>query len=453
MRDFELPGRSTAYGQHGMAATSHPMATLTALDVLRAGGNAVDAAVAAVAVQCVVEPGMTGIGGDCFVLLAPAGGGVVALNGSGRAPAAATPERLAGLGVRQLEGTVHAVTVPGAIDAWARLLERHGTRELGALLQPAIRCADEGFVVTPRVAFDWAKLTEKLSFHAGARQHLLPNGCPPKVGEKVRFPELGKTLRAIADKGRDAFYTGEIAADMVAELRELGGLHTIEDFANQTSSYVEPIRVRYRGADLYELPPNNQGIVALIMLRALEQVGLAAKPDVVVVAVYTDDLRRVAPSYAGMGFPLPKFVLDEGRLETVPYPEPRWWERLRLFQGFRYASLRYVGSAFALNAAILDRFSSLSREHGFALIVAYLPSPDDRWDDRTRRDFLAAWCASSGVAFLDLSEAMARAGREAAYIPQNTHWSPEGHAIAGRELAGAVRGALRTGSGEAGMRR
>src|SRR5690606_1017638 len=134
------------------------------------------------------------------------------------------------------------------IDGWARLLKDYGTRSFADVLARAIEYAEGGFIIAPRVAYDWAKLTEKLSFHAGARQHLLPNGRPPKIGEKVRFPALGKTLRAIADKGRDAFYTGEIAADMVAELRELGGLHTVEDFANQTSSYVEPIRVRYRGA-------------------------------------------------------------------------------------------------------------------------------------------------------------------------------------------------------------
>src|SRR5262245_16498148 len=195
MRDFELPGRSVAYAENGMAATSHPLATLVALDVLRAGGNAVDAAVAAVAVQCVVDPAMTGIGGDCFALLAPAAGGVVALNGSGRAPAAATRERLGELGVRLLEGTVHSVTVPGAVDAWARLLERYGTRELGELLQPAIRYAEAGFLVTPRVAFDWARDGERLRQSSGGRAFYLPDDRPPEPGHKMRLPALAKTLK------------------------------------------------------------------------------------------------------------------------------------------------------------------------------------------------------------------------------------------------------------------
>src|SRR5688572_827912 len=218
MRDFQLPGRSVAYGENGMAATSHPLATLTALDLLRAGGNAVDAAVAAVAVQCVVEPAMTGIGGDCFVLLAPAGGAVVALNGSGRAPAAATTERLAELGVHHLEGTGDAVTVPGAIDAWARLLDRHGTRELGDLLQPAIRCAEEGFVVTPRVAFDWARDGERLLQSSGGRVAYLPEDRAPVASQKLRLPALANTLKRIAHEGPEAFYRGELAERMVAYL-------------------------------------------------------------------------------------------------------------------------------------------------------------------------------------------------------------------------------------------
>ena len=195
MRDFELPGRSVACAENGMAATSHPLATLAALDVLRAGGNAVDAAVAAVAVQCVVEPAMTGIGGDCFVLLAPAAGGVVALNGSGRAPAAATVERLGEIGVRELDGTAHSITVPGAVDAWARLLERHGTRDLAELLQPAIRCAEDGFVVTPRVAWDWARDGERLRQSGGGRAIYLPDDRAPVAGQKMRLPALARTLR------------------------------------------------------------------------------------------------------------------------------------------------------------------------------------------------------------------------------------------------------------------
>jgi gamma-glutamyltranspeptidase / glutathione hydrolase len=276
MRDFELPGRSAAYAENGMAATSHPMATLVALDVLRAGGNAVDAAVAAVAVQCVVEPAMTGIGGDCFVLLAPAAGGVVALNGSGRAPAAATAERLAALGVGELEGTVHSVTVPGAIDAWARLLERHGTRDLAELLQPAIRCAEEGFVVTPRVAYDWARDGERLRQSHGGRAIYLPGDRAPVAGQRVRLPALANTLRTIAADGADAFYRGELAERMVAHLRREGGLHTLDDFAGAAGEFVAPIRTAYRGLEVYECPPNGQGVIALLMLNILEGFELGA---------------------------------------------------------------------------------------------------------------------------------------------------------------------------------
>ena len=165
---------------------------------------------------------MTGIGGDCFVLLAPAGGGVVALNGSGRAPAAATAERLRELGVDELEGTVHAVTVPGAIDAWARLLERHGTRELGELLQPAIRCAEEGFVVTPRVAFDWARDGDRLLQSSGGRVVYLPDD--PRARCRPEAAAAGARQHAQADRrdGPDAFYRGELAERMVAYLQQRG---------------------------------------------------------------------------------------------------------------------------------------------------------------------------------------------------------------------------------------
>jgi len=276
MRDFEQPGRSIAYGENGMAATSHPLATLTALDVLRGGGNAVDAAVAAAAVQCVVEPAMTGIGGDCFVLLAPAAGSVVALNGSGRAPAAATAARLRELRVDELEGTVHSVTVPGAVDAWARLLERHGTKDLAELLQPAMRHADEGFLVTPRVAWDWARAGERLLRSSGGRVIYLPDDRAPVAGQKVRLPALANTLKRIAENGPDAFYRGELAERMVAYLKSEGGLHTVHDFAAAAGEYVTPISTTYRGLEVYECPPNGQGMIALLMLNVLEGFELGA---------------------------------------------------------------------------------------------------------------------------------------------------------------------------------
>ncbi|MFN8555788.1 MAG: gamma-glutamyltransferase, partial [Dehalococcoidia bacterium] len=164
MRNFDLPGRSPVMALNGMAATSHPLATLTAVNVLQNGGNAMDAAIAAVAVQCVVEPQSTGIGGDCFVLYAPKGGGeVIAFNGSGRTPAAAHTDWYLERGFKEVERlSAHAVTVPGAIAAWAQLNADHGGKALGELLQPAIRFARDGYPVLPRVARDWQAETETL---------------------------------------------------------------------------------------------------------------------------------------------------------------------------------------------------------------------------------------------------------------------------------------------------
>lgn len=278
MRSYHFPGRSPTVTRHAMAATSHPLATLAAVECLRQGGNAIDAAITATALLCVIEPAMTGIGGDCFVLMHKPGkgkdGGLLAYNGSGRAPAAATLGWYQKQGIKTIEPTTpHAVTVPGAIDAWDRLLRDHGTRSLSQVLAPAIEAADKGFAVAPRVAHDWKGLAGKIALHAGAREHLMLDSKIPRVGDIVRFPALAKTLRAIADKGRDAFYRGEIAADMVSELKAIGGLHTEADFAAQKGEYVEPIGVPYRGVTLHELPPNNQGIVALIMLRILDRMG------------------------------------------------------------------------------------------------------------------------------------------------------------------------------------
>ena len=271
MRDFQLPGRSPIRATEGAAATSQPLATLTAIETLRSGGNAVDAAVAAAAVLAVVEPQSTGIGGDGFMLYAPGGGSkVIAFNGSGHSPQAATVDwyRERGFEEIPLFGP-HSVSVPGLVDAWARIVEDHGTRGLDELLRPAIRYAEEGFVVYDRVAFDWSLTAERLAQDPNAARILLPQGRSPRAGERFRQPELAATLKIIAAKGRDGFYLGPVAEDMVGYLRSLGGLHTLEDFAAVKGSYVEPVHGRYRGVDIYQMPPNNQGLTALLMLHIL----------------------------------------------------------------------------------------------------------------------------------------------------------------------------------------
>jgi gamma-glutamyltranspeptidase/glutathione hydrolase len=271
MRDIQLPGRSSAHGVNGMAATSHPLATLAALDVLRAGGNAVDAAVTACAVQCVVEPMSTGIGGDCFAILVPGGSGQpIGLNGSGWAPQALTSDYLLEKGEQSIGlQSPHAVTVPGAIDAWATLLRDHGTIGLDRALQPAITYAEEGWAVTPRVSIDWARNEQKLSVDESAAAKYLRGGKAPKVNERWALPELAKTLRTVAEKGRDGFYSGWVAEDIVKHLNSKGGLHTLEDFAEQRCEYVTPIATGYKDCTIYQIPPNGQGITALMMLNIL----------------------------------------------------------------------------------------------------------------------------------------------------------------------------------------
>ena len=280
MRNFHFPGRSLVYGRRAMCATSHPAASLTAIETLREGGNAVDAAIATVAVLCVVEPQMTGIGGDCFAILAkPGQKKLIALNAAGRAPAAATAQWLAKSRLERIEPTSpHAVTVPGAIDGWTRLLADHGTMPLERLLAPAIGYAERGFAVSPRVAADWALHAAHISRHAGAKKHLFRQGEVPRAGEVMQFPALVRTLKVIAREGREGFYAGAVAKDIVAELNALGGLHTMADFAAQRANYVTTISVPYRGVELNEMPPSNQGIVALMLLKMLEKIGLPKDP-------------------------------------------------------------------------------------------------------------------------------------------------------------------------------
>jgi gamma-glutamyltranspeptidase / glutathione hydrolase len=275
MRDFQLPGRSPAVATSAMAATSHPLATLTALDVLKAGGTAADAAVAACAVQCVVEPQMTGIGGDCWVLYAPAGGGVDALNGSGWAPAAISLDQLRAEGLTEMpDGGAHSVTVPGAIRSWQALLDKRGTKSLDELLQPAIRFARDGYPVHPKVAFDWNRAAWRLERSEAGRAIYLPGGKAPQMGDTMRLEKLAQTLETIAGRGADAFYEGPLAAAMVASLKGFGGLHSQADFAEFQPEWVAPISATYKGVRVFECPPNGQGVIALLMLQILEQFDL-----------------------------------------------------------------------------------------------------------------------------------------------------------------------------------
>jgi len=272
MRNLELPGRSPAHSLQGMAATSHTLSTMTAINVLQKGGNALDAAIAACAVQCVVEPESTGIGGDCFCIYAPEGSAdLVAFNGSGRAPMAATVEWYQQQGITEIERqTPHSVTIPAAIDAWCQLNRDHGKLELGELLQPAIQFARDGYPVSSRVSVDFLGNVPVLEKDPNLKRVFMPNGQTPTVGEMHSQPELARTLQAVADNGREAFYTGELAQDMVDYLQSLGGLHTMEDFANNsTGDYVTPISTEFRGHTVWECPPNGQGVIALLLLNIM----------------------------------------------------------------------------------------------------------------------------------------------------------------------------------------
>jgi gamma-glutamyltranspeptidase/glutathione hydrolase len=274
-RDFQLPGRSPVIACDGMAATSHPLATLAAVDALRAGGTAADAAVAAVATLCVVEPHMTGIGGDCYALVSQPGKPVWGYNGSGRAGAKASYDALREQGLREIGNSIHAVTVPGALDAWETLLKTHGRFGLDRALSAAIKYAEGGFPVAPRVAWDWQRYVGKLKADAGAAKHYLFNGAAPTEGDVIRFPALAATLKTLAAKGARAFYEGEIADDMAATVAARGSFLTAEDFASHRGDAVAPISTNYRGLDLIEIPPNGQGLTALVMLNILENFDIA----------------------------------------------------------------------------------------------------------------------------------------------------------------------------------
>ncbi|HLQ18591.1 MAG TPA: gamma-glutamyltransferase, partial [Tabrizicola sp.] len=274
MRDLHLPGRSAVYARNGLCATSHPIAAQVAIEVLKSGGNAADAAIAGALVLGIAEPQMTGIGGDCFVLLKPAGSEeVIALNGSGRSPKglSAADLRARGLTAMPIQA-IEAVTLPGAIDAFCRLNADYGLKSLQDVLAPAIHYAEEGIPVAPRVAFDW--VDDLPCLKGAARDFYSLNGKAPTVGQVFRAPGQAEVLRRIAREGRAGFYEGEVAEDMIASLQALGGTHTLDDLAATACDYTAPVSGPYHGIDLVEHPPNGQGATAILLLKILSHFDL-----------------------------------------------------------------------------------------------------------------------------------------------------------------------------------
>ncbi|MGH9173347.1 MAG: gamma-glutamyltransferase, partial [Vicinamibacterales bacterium] len=268
------PPRDATMARHGMAASVHPFVSDTAIEIMRAGGNAIDAAVAAAAMLMVVEPRNGHLGGDTFMLFNdPRSGRIVALNGSGAAPQAATAAHYRALGGFPEDGLLTS-TVPGTLHCWQMALEQHGTKALDTLLEPATWYAEHGVPVTNRIhrmltldAPNWLKFPD-------TARALLPDGAVPPVGGTFRQPLLAETLRRIAQDGARDFYRGRLAGELVSYSQEHGGLFSAEDFAGHQTEEREPIRIDYRGYTVYEQPPVSQGIIVLLALNILQQFDL-----------------------------------------------------------------------------------------------------------------------------------------------------------------------------------
>lgn len=264
--------RSEVIGTEGMVATSQPLATQVGLDILKAGGSAVDAAIAANATLGLMEPTGCGIGGDLFAIVWDAGKGEqTGLNASGRSPQSLTLQHFRNEGLESVPflGPL-AVSVPGAVDGWFELHKRYGRLPMSQLLAPAIEYAEKGFPVSEVIAYAWALNLESRKDFAGVKEVYMPGGAAPETGDVFRNPNLTNTYRMIAEGGRDAYYEGEIARTIDAYIAEQGGFLTYDDLASHESEWVTPVSTNYRGYDVYELPPNGQGVVALQMLNILE---------------------------------------------------------------------------------------------------------------------------------------------------------------------------------------
>jgi gamma-glutamyltranspeptidase/glutathione hydrolase len=270
--------RSEVIAAHGMAATSQPLATQIALDILRRGGSAVDAAIAANAALGLMEPTGCGIGGDLFAIVWDSGKEELAgLNASGRSPRSLTLEELRRRGLEKIPSFGPLpVSVPGAVDGWFELHGRYGRLPMREVLAPAIRYARDGFPLSEVIAYYWGRNAERLKDYPGFAEVFLPGGRAPVKGEIFRNPRLADTYEAIAEGGRDAFYRGDMARAIGDYMAENGGFLSYEDLAAHRSEWVAPVSTSYRGYDVWEIPPNGQGIAALQMLNILEGYDLAS---------------------------------------------------------------------------------------------------------------------------------------------------------------------------------
>ncbi len=272
-RDFASFGKSNALSSNAMLAASHPFASSVGLEILKSGGNAVDAALAMNAVLCVGEPHMTGVGGDCFAMLSVDGStNIKVLNGSGKSSEKASAAHLRKNNISVINYDMpDAITIPGAVASWCLLHKEHGYMPWKEIFVSAINFAKQGIKVHERVAFDWSNNIKKLSFDADTANLFLKNGTAYEFMDNFKNENLSETFLSIAEEGFNGFYNGWVANDLITKLNSIGGNHTLKDFTNAAAEWVEPIDGNYRGIKIHEAPPNSQGLVVLIILAILER--------------------------------------------------------------------------------------------------------------------------------------------------------------------------------------
>ena len=272
MRNLHIPGRSNVLGLNGMAATSQPLSTLEAISILKKGGNAIDAAIAASAVQAVIEPNSTSLGGDCFALISLGGKKPISVNGSGISPQKNTMDFFESKKIKKIENnSPHSVTVPGAVDSWHKMHQKFGKLNFEELFITAENYARNGFPIHEVVGKAWSENSEKLKDHPSTKSIFLKNNQSYQYGEIHKNENLANTIKSIAKNGSKDFYQGYIAEDIVSTLNELGGLHSMDDFSKQDTIFSDSIYCNYKGLNIHQCPPSGPGITVLIMMKILEK--------------------------------------------------------------------------------------------------------------------------------------------------------------------------------------